>query len=340
MKKPLIAFPRPVQWATTPFDGMCRFQHLPILGLQPILRDGSLAHDSVGGMLHEGMLDMAVGFFQAQRPAAFLFGPMYATDGTKLQVEGVKQVLERLKTASPSTKFIYWNGNQQGELDFNVRAFLPFIDAVFTNTSDPGEHTIFHRAGIKTVRTFYQFGFDPSEHGRNRHLASNYACCFAGSQTFKGRPAKYPNSEWRYRFVCRAAEEFDLALYGKGAWPFHKFNHIIGQCFYDSFTSAAVVLGANHWDYIRYYTRRTVYALASGRPYVVRYIPGMEQDFENGRHLVWFEEMGEGLEAIRSLLADPDRACKIGEAGRALAVERFSWEALRRECEALVLSIL
>jgi hypothetical protein len=318
---------------------LCRFHYLNLFGISPVLRDGTAAWDSVGAMLCPELIDTAVEFFRVQKPAAFLFAPMYAKDGTKLQVEGVVAFLDRLKTASPGTKFIYWNGNQQGELDFNVKAFLPFIDAVFTNTDDAEEHQVFLRVG-KPVRTFYQFGFDPAEHGRNRHLVPTHGCSFAGSQTFRGRPPKYPNSEWRYRFLCRVAEEFDFALYGKGAWPFLKLGHIVGQRFYDSFASSGVVLGANHWDYVRYYTRRTAYALASGRPYVVRYIPGMEQDFENGRHLIWFTEQDEGLEAIRKLLADPALAIQIGEAGRALAIERFSWAALRREFERLVLSVL
>lgn len=339
MKRPLIVFPRPLQWSEGGDGKLCRFHYLNIFGLSPVLRDGTAAWDSVGAMLQPELLDYAVEFFCAQKPAAFIFAPMYSVDSTKLQVEGVAQFLDRLKTASPGTKFIYWNGNQQDELDFNVKAFLPFIDVIFTNTDDAGEHLKFHRIG-KPVHTLYQFGFAPTEHGWNRHLPPENECSFAGSQTYRGRPAKYPNSEWRYRFLCRVAEKFDLVLHGKGTWPFFTLKHIVGQRFYDSFASSGVVLGVNHWDYVRYYTRRTIYALASGRPYVVRYIPGMEQDFENGKHLVWFKTQDEGLEAIRSLIADPALAQKIGTAGRELAIARFSWAALRGECERLVMSIL
>lgn len=334
VKKPLVVFGRPVQWATQSAEQKCRFHFLPILGLSPILRDGAPAHDSVGAMLDEGALRGAVEFFRAQRPEFFLFAPMYTRDGTKLQVSGVVRFLEELKTASPGTRFIYWNGNQQGKLDFNLEAFRPFVDAVLTNTRDPREHKVFYDAGIEKVDTLYQFGFDPAEHGRPQD--PTHDCQFAGSQTFSGRPAKYPNSEWRYRFLCQAAERFDLVLYGKGQWPFPKKSHVVGQRFYDTFTEARVVLGANHWDYVRYYTRRTIYALASGRPYVMRYVPGMECDFENGRNVVWFKDASEGLEAVRALLDDPIRAALIGAEGRRLAVERFSWQALQLQLEKLV----
>jgi len=336
MKKPLVVFGRPTQWVTQPASQRYRFKHLGCLhGPSPALRDGAPAWDSVGAMLADSsLLDWAVDFFRVEKPDAFLFGPMYAKDGTKLQVAGVVGLLERLKTASPGTRFLYWNGNQQGKLDFNLDAFRPFVDAVLTNTRDPREHRNFYAAGIEKVDTLYQFGFDPEEHGRPQ--TPEHDCHFAGSQTFSGRPTKYPNSEWRYRFLCEAAQRFDLVLYGKGQWPFAKRSHVVGQRFYDTFTEARVVLGANHWDYVRYYTRRTVYALASGRPYVMRYVPGMECDFENWRHLVWFTEIDEGLEAVQKLLGDPLLAERIGREGRQVAVERFSWQALQRQLETLL----
>lgn len=336
MKRPLICFPRPVQWATQDSSTRCRFKHLCLHGPAPVLRDGVEAHDSVGAMVEEGMVGWTVDFFRHEKPYLFLFGPIYSRDGTKLQVARVAMILEQLKEASPSTKFVYWNGNQQGKLDFNLEAFRPYVDVVFTNTADPAEHRVFHKAGIKQVETFYQFGFDPAEHGRPQ--TPQHDVQFAGSQTFAGRPGKYPNSEWRFRFVGALAEEFDLVLYGKGQWPFPRKPHVVGQRFYDTFTEARVVVGANHWDLLRYYTRRTVYALASGRPYVIRRIPGMEEDFTNWRELVWFDTVEEGLEAVRRLLAEPELAAKIGAAGRKLALERFSWKALQLQLENMVAS--
>lgn len=341
MKKPLVVYCRPLYWLSKPAQvENCQYHYVDLFGLDPLLRGGQRAHDSVGAVMDPKILGWAVDYCRRQKPQAFLFPPMYALDETKLQVDGVVQFLDRLKTASPNTKFIYWNGNQQGYIDYNLAAYKPFVDVIFTNTDETKERELFQSAGIKDVRTFYQFGFDPAEHGRALK-GKLRECHFAGSQTFlKNRPIKYPYSEWRFKFFCRVSKRFDLALYGKGQWPFTTINYQYGQAFYDSFVHCKVILGSNHWDYLRYYTRRTVYALASGRPYVVRYIPGMEQDFENGKHLVWFKEIDEGLEEIHRLLADPVRAQRIGEEGRKIAVERFSWDSLQRRLDQMIPTLL
>ena len=49
---------------------------------------------------------------------------------------------------------------------------------------------------------------------------------------------------------------------------------------------------------------------------------------------------GEVLERVNELLADPARARRMGEAGRARAIERFSWPAIASETAALYRGLL
>jgi hypothetical protein len=338
MKKPVVAVSRPIQWGTK-FQGKKFDLHpLTLFGIEPRLKNGKVALDSVGAVIVNDGMERALEFFRQNKPAAFLFSSMYYPDGSENQIRTVARFIEQLKTISPSTKFIYWNGNQQGYLDYNAAAFLPCLDAVLTNTRDPADFKIFEDAGVKCVATLYQFGFDPEEHGQNRKRRPKYDCFFAGSQTYsKKNPQKYPNSKWRYDFILAVANSFRTLIHGKGTWAgVESHTYLYGQEFYDTFLKASVVIGANHWDLERYYTRRTVYALASGRPYVVREIPGMQYDFENKKHLCWFKDIPDGLDMIKWLLKHPVEAGKIGEAGRKIAVERFSWEALLGQFEDLL----
>lgn len=351
-KKPVVVFGRPHQWAGMGSRPSSRFEfvHVPIFGPHPHLRDGSPMADSVGGVVTDDGMEVMRETFRHYQPEVFLFWPMYADDGTPKQVERVKRFLSELRTISPKTKFIYGNGNQQGVLDFNVDAFKEQIDVVLTNTRDPRDYHVFKQAGIPKVGTFYQFGFDPIEHGSfdsgmlgisPEGNGGPYDCLFAGSQTYDpNKDHHYPNSWWRYEFICRVNHQFRLLVHGKGRWPFPHKPYVHGRELYDAYCRARIVLGANHWDLNRYYTRRTVYALASGRLYIVRYVPGMEKDFENRKHLVWFTEVEEGLDLIKHYLGNEKERLRIGREGRELAVKRFSWAAMACEFERVLDKIL
>lgn len=337
MKKPIVAISRPMQWGTKYQGKKFNLHPMSLFGVEPRLKAGQVAGDSVGTVIVDNGMAHAVEFFRQNKPSAFLFSSMYYPDGSENQIRTVVHFIEKLKTISPGTKFIYWNGNQQGYLDYNAAAFLPFLDAVLTNTKDAKDFKIFKDAGVKRVATLYQFGFDPDEHGRKQTRRPKYDCFFAGSQTYsKKNPQKYPNCKWRYEFIMAVANTFRLLIHGRGKWGCDSYAYLFGQKFYDTFLHASVIIGANHWDMERYYTRRTVYALASGRPYVVREIPGMQHDFVNREHLCWFKEIEEGLDMIKWLLRHPAAAKKIGDAGRKIAVERFSWSALLDQFEDLL----
>lgn len=345
-KKPVIVFARPRQWAVVRDSSHYDFVHVPLFGPNPVLRDGSPMCDSVGGVVNPVGAEVLKEVFRDRQPAAFLFWAMYANDGTPKQVEGVKKLLSELRTISPRTRFIYGNGNQQGELDFNVEAFRDHIDVILTNTRDPKDYSVFKKAGIPHVGTFYQFGFDPAEHGQfdggMLGIAPDgnggpYDILFAGSQTYDSNKGQhYPNSWFRYELICRVNHQFRLLVHGKGRWPFPHHPYLHGRELYDAYCRAKIVLGVNHWDLNRYYTRRTVYALASGRMYLVRYIPGMEKDFENKRHLVWFHEVEEALDLMKHYLGNEKERLRIGREGRELAVKRFSWAALALEFERVL----
>ena len=336
-KRPKIAFARPHQWGKKPCEGHSfEFIEVPLFGTQPKLRDGSEMGDAVGGVITKDGMSIAREIFSDLKPEIFLFWPMYYLDGSANNLQTVVRFLQDLKMISPNTRFVYGNGNQQGELDFNVQAFLPVLDAVLTNSRDPFDYETFKKAGVHTVGTLYQFGFDPLEHGRFRRMEPTHDCFFAGSQTHDpDKSPKYPFSRWRYDFLLRAHTEFNLVVHGKGRWPFIAKPYLYGQNFYDAFTKAKIILGSNHWDLYRYYTRRTVYALASGRMYLVRYIPGMEKDFLNHTHLVWFKEIEEGIDAIRYYLNHGDQAEQIGQAGREKALEMFSWRSMQLQFELI-----
>lgn len=339
MTKPTVIFTRPAQWGR----GNCRsaklkLVHAPVFGNYPRLRNGEPMGDNVGGVATRDGLDKLVELFHEHNPDVFLYWATYYDDNSINQLSTVVATLKQLREQFPNTLFIYGNGNQQGYPDFNVEAFKFAIDLLLTNTRDAKEYEMYKEYGIPNVGTFYTFGFDPTEHGKFFGIKESYDCFFGGSQSFNpARPVKYPKSVMRLEFLKAVNERFKLLVHGKGFWPFKVYPYLYARDYYKVFGRAKIALGMYHWNKERYYTKRTIYSLASGKCFITHYIPGMEKDFTNHQHLVWFTTIEEALDVIDFYLKNPERRERVGGWGRELAIQNHSWQARLKEFEKIVL---
>ena len=326
-----IVVTRPRQWKSI------KSKHEIIhVELGKYLRSGGAVGDSVGVVATDKALQKLINTFEEHKPDAFLFWAMYAQENTQLQLDKIKVTLAKLKAISPKTKFFYGNGNQQGFPDFNVGNFKKYIDAILVNTRDPWEYQMYKDFGIKEVYTLHTFGFDPILHDVS-NIYPRYDCFFGGSQSHNPkRSDKYPKSKMRLDFLSKVNQEFKLCLHGKGKWPFESKPYLDGMDYVKGFGKAKIALGMYHWDRIRYYTKRTIYSGASGRMLLTHYIPEMEKDFENHKHLVWFYSIEEGIDLIRYYLEHNEERERIAKKGRLHFIKNHSWQARLREFEEIL----
>jgi hypothetical protein len=324
-----LMFTRPVQWKhnDTPFLNLV---HAPVFGPKPMLRGGAPMGDSVGGCTTDEGLTKMVNLFKQHKPDAFLFWAMYGmSDTDKHQLASVQIALATCKRIAPKCKFFYGNGNQastilKGEPDFNVLAFKSVIDVVLDNTRDKRIHDCYKKHGLN-VDVLHTFGFDPAKFPTAFDVKPEYDAYFGGSYTGHTR---FPNSGFRHDLLTRIDKEFNLLVSGRGRWPVKHVEHYQHAVDYPKmFARAKVAIGCYHDDLQQYYTKRSIYALASGRPYLVRYIPGMEDDFQQGKHLVMYTDVTDAVQLLKQLIENPKTAKKIGKAGREIAVDKHSWNA-------------
>ncbi len=81
-------------------------------------------------------------------------------------------------------------------------------------------------------------------------------------------------------------------------------------------------------------TRLKIYeALAMGKAVVSTHIGAEGLPLEEGQHIVRADEPEAFARAVLELLEDPERREALGDAGRDLMVERFSWAQVAREFE-------
>lgn len=227
-------------------------------------------------------------------------------------------LLRKLKQQCPTTKFVMWYGDQRGAVPELIYSRRKFIDMLLVNNADPKQMAMYKNVGIQHVRPFYPM-FYPTTFKPNVKPTS--AVVFGGNNF---RAGKFPLSKFRLDVISAVHKSFNLKVYGNG-WPFPaekfiqdrvKYNHALHR--------AKITLGLNHYAVNRYYDRRIFDCLSVGRLHITHYIPKMELDFENHKHLVWFKTVPECVKLIKYYLANPDKRARIAKAGHAKLLREHS----------------
>lgn len=329
-----ILYTRPAAWRKYTSDKV-DLVFADVFGPDPRLRKGFPMGDSVGGKVTKDGLQKLFDLFEEHRPDVFFHWSMYG--------EWSEKAYRRLRQISPKTLFVFGQGNQvlyKKKVDIWLWNYHKHIDVVLTNTTDPVRHKIL-RKYVPRTGVFYTFGFDPDVHTLSND-APTFDCFFGGGDTVRDKKhaGKFPYSRFRHDLIMKIDKHHKLLLRGGGQWkrwglPVKSGLHALE--YFKEMQKAKIVLGTYHLDLERYYTKRTVYALASGRLLVTRYIPGMERDgFLQFENVVWYRNMKQAMVYVKHFLDHDDERESISSAGRELAVGRHSWEKRLREIESIV----
>lgn len=88
-----------------------------------------------------------------------------------------------------------------------------------------------------------------------------------------------------------------------------------------------IILGINVYNNIyQYFSNRNLFTLASHGFLLTHYVPGIEELFENHKHLVWYKNKEECVELIEYYLDRPNERMQIANNGYELAHLEYSME--------------
>ncbi len=91
--------------------------------------------------------------------------------------------------------------------------------------------------------------------------------------------------------------------------------------------SSSIILGLNQsHDSALYFSNRIFLTLACGGFHLTHYVPRMEEVFDRGVHLDWFESRDECVERIEWYLGHPRECKRIAEQGAALVHEKHRYQ--------------
>lgn len=270
-------------------------------------------------------VDTLVGRLGDEKPDFFLF----QKDG------GLNRaVLQQAKKASTRTKFVMWYGDQRGCVPPLIKDRLGLIDVMLMTNNDQAQFAMYKQAGINHVFTFYH-GV-PMDEFQEFDLPVKHDVFFGGNN-FK--TSKFPLSEFRESFINRVRALFKLTVYGAG-WGFKRNKAVQRNQYARVLRTAHVNLGINHYNVIRYYNRRLFECMGSGKLHITYYVPGMEKDFgENGKYLVWFQSMKDGLDKIQKYLKYPEAREQIARRGRQYIIANHTYQHRAAQLKKILGSI-
>lgn len=226
------------------------------------------------------------------------------------------EILKRI----PGVK-VEWCGDCRDELDAHYLERAPYMDcSCFTNMRD-----------VETVRAagyrseFLNIGFSPTiftpdgaKHERVPQII------FCGNHYGK----RFPCSDKRMEMVLLLQRQYrqHFAVYGKGWTPIRPWLSEPAEA--AAYRACRIAIDMNHYDDVpRFFSDRRLRIMASGAFCIANHNPGIEEDFEVGKHLVTFKDIAEIPNIVNHYLANEKERAKIAAAGCAHVREHHSWTA-------------
>lgn len=154
---------------------------------------------------------------------------------------------------------------------------------------------------------------------------------------FMGRPILESGDERAALLGTLAQPDLNIHIFG-GNWEelhglkqvhFHRFTDGDGFAWACSRAKIALSLNAN----IRMYTswRRIFNTMASGAFLLVRYFPGLETIFAEGKHLAWFVSRSEAVQKAWYYLENENKRDEIARRGSEVVRREHTWDVRASE---------
>lgn len=231
-----------------------------------------------------------------------------------------------LRHQLPDVVITHWTGDARPTICDSLADMCKATNVTFA--SSVGGLGAFRSAGAKRAE-YLQIGLDweedvlgfpqwepPFKVPRVVFIGSNYKQIFPGST----------QREEAIRALQRA--KIDVGVVGNGwdvkDWP------CVGTCKvkqqHHVWRKALVGLSINNYNELEsYYSDRQLISMASGTPIVCYAVPGLEREFVDRRHCMFYRTTDELVRAVGELLGDPALRRSIGHAGRHEVIQHHTW---------------
>lgn len=321
----------PKEWSLDPAQGKLgvEVRHVSIGGPAPKRLDGKISYDGIGEVATpDGLLELAKAM-RDFRPDYLLFGIHFGLS---------REELEGLKKLSPDTRIVMHYTDQRNNLSKHVRQYRGLLDLILVTNKDGADFSRYRAFGFDCVKTFYD-GVDVKVY-RPKPVKPEFEVYFGGNDFYELEMElrrqnqqtfmldKFTGAHFRHAFLEQVALRHRLVIHGQWGWDKSKF--LVRPMLFcprevDGMLEGKLIVSTFNLRLRGLITRKLLRSLASGRMVITEFCDGMEEHFENRRHLAWFHSMDEGLDLIRYYLDHEREREAIGLAGRKLIGQRHTF---------------
>lgn len=305
-------------------------RHVSIGGAIPRRSNGIPTYDGIGEVATTEGTENLYKAAEEFQPDVFLFGIHHGFS---------REILIRVRNKSRRVKIVMHYTDQRPSVSKFVKEVAEQVDLLLVTNMDKGDHKMYSDT-VPLVLPFYD-GVDPTEYWP-KPGPPKWDCFFGGNDFWrlnielekkKLNPApwiaKFSGARFRHEFLLAVNKHFNLLI--RGEWGLDREVFTVKKPrfhprYLDVMRNAKIVLSTVNLPRYRLLTRRIFRSVASGRLYATEYCPGMEEEFKNHRHLVWFKTIEEGIDVVGYYLKNDAAREKIARQGRELIIRKHTWK--------------
>jgi len=329
----------PKEWVGSSNENV-EVRHVSIGGSIPRRLNGTPSEDGIGEVADSEGIRNFMDAVEQFRPDIFLFG---------IHFQFMPSYVARARAMCPEMKVVMHYTDQRKDVHDDVGKYLGLIDLLLVTNQDEADHQKYRDFGFPKVATLYD-GINPNKYypmpveikhdvffGGNNHYGLYESIKKSGQKP--PEVLNFSKGKFRHDFLMEVNSQFDLLVRGRLGWDEQVF-YVKPMRFHPRYLSAIreakIVIGTAVAPRYKLYMRRMWRGIASARMLLMEYVPGMEEDFENHEHMVWFRTIEEGIDLIRYYLNNDDERERIAKSGYQLILDNHTCDHRLDEFEQIV----
>ncbi len=206
----------------------------------------------------------------------------------------------------PGVIITNWSGDVRSSAVANFTQIAKALD--YSLISSTGQLDMYKKAGCNNIR-YWQIGYDPKCSFPCRETTFKYDVSFLGNNYSN----TFPDGALRLNTVKKLRNIYKqrCGLFGSGYSPVAPMvDPTQANSIYNNSVCALSISNFNNISH--YFSDRLLYCLASGRPTISWYFPGIEDYFIEGQEIFVARSVDDIIGAIDYCKKNPARANQIG----------------------------
>lgn len=233
----------------------------------------------------------------------------------QLQITGVisPETIVQAKKLAPKAIFTNWSGDIRTHVIHEMNTMSRVID--YTLLSSTGQLDLYQRAGVQNAR-YWQVGYDPKWIYPKHYSDFTYDVSFIANSYGN----QFPDSQLRSNAVLKCQQVFGnrFGLFGAG-WAGNPKQCESKEC-NEIYNRSVCALSISNFNNVsHYFSDRLLSCVASGRPTISWYYPGIESYFQEGTEIFIAKTNEDIINLVNYCKNNPDKANAVGAAGGARA---------------------